>query len=203
MLRSACAWAWSVGTRSAWKLEISSTRTSKALARRPRRAACRSCRRRRRASPAASRIAPTSAVVVLLPLVPPMSAMGAVTKREPSSSSPITSRPDRSKASSAGKRRHAGRDHGEVGAAEDAAIVRAERELARRAPRARSASGESFSRGGRVRGDDARAAIAGAGAPRRRRCARARSRPRVLLVHVHRVTGASSTPARPARGGWR
>ncbi len=155
-LSSACARAWSVGTRSAWKLEISSTHTSKGW---PTTSAggvpkLPPTKVRR---PAAASIAPTSAVVVLLPLVPPMRAMGPSKKREASSSSPITSRPLRSKAVERGERGHARRDHREVGAGEDRLRVPAEDE--RGAPlfqREHGRRGALARR--RVGADDARAA---------------------------------------------
>ena len=61
------------------------------LVRPRRRAARRGCRRRTLRLPARSSIAPTSAVVVLLPLVPPIATIGAVDRSATaSSSSPIT-----------------------------------------------------------------------------------------------------------------
>ena len=196
-LRSACARAWSVGTRSAWKLEISSTHTSKG---------CAHHLGRRGAEVAADE----DALAARLEHGAGERGGGALAvgaaderdgrrtnQREASSSSPITSRPLRSNASRAGKEGTPGETTAKSARREDRVRVPAEGE--RRAPLLQRDHGRGGALARRhVGGHDAGAAIeeqarrghAAAPEPHHHRGLAARS------IHHRTLSDASETSAR-------
>ncbi len=174
--------------------------------RRPRRAASPGCRRRTCACPRAASIAPMSAVVVLLPLVPPMSDDGrGARSADASSSSPMTWTPAaldgrRARGTAARRARPPPGRRRRAAPRSCPPSARATPRPSRRGP----LGGEPLARRAVVRDARARRARQDGARPRRRRSGRAprRStvRPRTSITpspQLHRG------PRRPAPGGWR